>query len=40
MRRVVREDEEGEISREEIRAVIRRQKDNKAVGMDEIPAEV
>ncbi|KMQ83697.1 axoneme-associated protein [Lasius niger] len=40
MGRGIRGDEEGEISRNEIRAVIRRQKDNKAVGMDEIPAEV
>lgn len=36
----VRENEEGDISREEIRAVIRKQIDSKAVRMDKIPAEV
>ncbi|KMQ90928.1 axoneme-associated protein [Lasius niger] len=40
MGRGIRRDEEREISKKEIRAVIRRQKDNKAIGMDEIPAEV
>lgn len=36
----IREDEERDLNRDEIRMAIRRQKDNKAIRMDGIPEEI